>query len=65
VLSSNGNLAYNPRELSYALPSDLGTDGRSFSVRYGPSGATGTTGLTGPTGTTGSTGPVGTGGTGT
>jgi hypothetical protein len=63
VLSSNGSLSYNPRESSYALPSDLGTDGRSFSVRYGPSGVTGVTGLSGPTGTTGATGPTGTAGT--
>ncbi len=67
VLSSNGSLAYSPREQSYALPSLLGSDGRSFSVRYGPSGATGVTGTTGTTGsggTTGATATTGTGGTG-
>ncbi|HEY1776050.1 MAG TPA: G1 family glutamic endopeptidase [Solirubrobacteraceae bacterium] len=62
VLSSNGSLSYSAKEQSYALPSGLGTDGRSFSVRYGPSGVTGpsgptgTTGLTGPSGATGATG---------
>ena len=43
MLSSNGSLTYSPHEQSYALPSVLGTDGRSFSVRYGPSGVTGVT----------------------
>lgn len=71
VLSSNGSLIYSPHEQSYALPSGLGTDGRSFSVRYGPTGATGstgTTGVSGPTGATGPTSPTGpaaTGGVGT
>jgi hypothetical protein len=61
VLSSNGSLTYSPKEQSYALPSLLGTDGRSFSVRYGPSGATGSTGTTGVTGPAGATGTVGAG----
>jgi hypothetical protein len=59
VLSSNGSLSYSPKEQSYALPSLLGTDGRSFSVRYGPSGATGATGPTGVTSVTGPTGATG------
>lgn len=64
VLSSNGSLTYSAHDQSYALPSGLGTDGRSFTVRYGPSGATGTTGttgVTGPSGPSGASGPAGTG----
>jgi hypothetical protein len=62
VLSSNGRLKYSPNEQSYALPSLLGADGRSFTVRYGPlppAGATGPAGPSGPTGPTGPTAPSG------
>lgn len=59
VLSSNGSLSYSSHEQSYALPSTLGTDGRSFSVRYGPTGPSGPTGATGPTGSSGATGAAG------
>jgi hypothetical protein len=60
VLSSNGSLTYSPRDQSYALPSLLGLDG-SFTVKYGPNGATGVTGATGASGPVGATGTTGTG----
>jgi hypothetical protein len=66
LLRSNSFPGNSPDAVTFAQPSLLATDGRSFSVAYGPTGptgptgATGTTSATGPTGASGSTGASGT-----
>lgn len=69
LLRSNSLPGNAPNTVTFAEPSNLTTQGHSFSVAYGPTsptGPTGTSGASGPTGNSGSSGasgPTGTTGT--